>query len=189
MLAIEARSVTYRRSGLTLIQHVSLCADRGEFRRAVLEAPGSGAETLLGLLAGGRARTRITVASSSTAGLRAARPTGIPRRSRGRWRAVPIRRGRSSPMRRTGRSSCSAEPPTVRAPRRPRRRRSVGRECRCPRRQQAGSAVVATLADPQLACPWHADTLAVLVAGRLVVRAEPGVALSPAVRALSQVAS
>ena len=51
MLAIEARSVTYRRSGLTLIQHVSLCADRGEFL-AILEAPGSGAETLLGLLAG-----------------------------------------------------------------------------------------------------------------------------------------
>ena len=51
MVAIEACDVTYRRCGLTLIQRVSLCADRGEVL-ALLGPPGSGVNTLLLLLAG-----------------------------------------------------------------------------------------------------------------------------------------
>ena len=51
MVAIEACDVTYRRCGLTLIQRVSLAADRGEVL-ALLGPPGSGVNTLLLLLAG-----------------------------------------------------------------------------------------------------------------------------------------
>ena len=180
MLAIEARSVTYRRSGLTLIQHVSLCADRGEFL-AVLEAPGSGAETLLALLAGTLEPDHGGVLVDGRSQSRARRGfRDDPRHAGERPRS-----GGDAPRRcrTTERSSCSSVRPSGSRSTAP---TTSSRECRA--RADAGAAVVATLADPQLACRL-AHTLAVLVAGRLVAWAEPGVALSPAVRALSQVAS
>ncbi len=179
MLAIEARSVTYRRSGLTLIQHVSLCADRGEFL-AVLEAPGSGAETLLGLLAGALEPDHGGVLVDGRSQSRARRGFRDDPRSlaSGPDQAGTLLAGAGD------RAILVLDRPTGGLP--VDRADDLVRECRA--RADAGSAVVATLADPQLACR-HAHTLAVLVAGRLVAWAEPGVALSPAVRALSQVAS
>ena len=179
MVAIEACDVTYRRCGLTLIQRVSLCADRGEVL-ALLGPPGSGVNTLLLLLAGvlppDAGRVLIDGVADTT--LRwDLRPD--PRRlAHGpdqAWATLrsPARGGVTLLDRPTAGLSDDEAADLV-------------DECR--RYAADGECVVLTCDDARLAAP-RADTVALIVAGRLLSWGVPGVALVPALQILGAGAS
>jgi ABC-type hemin transport system ATPase subunit len=145
-LALEATAVSYRRCGRTLVQHLSLCVDRGEFL-AVVGAAGSGADTLVRLLAGVLAPDRGRILVDGRAA-----PDHL-------WPDLAVTVGR--------------------------RERTHGLGLLCRRAADSGHAVVAAVDDPREVAE-HADTLAVLVAGRLVHWATPAQVMRPALRLLDR---
>jgi ABC-type hemin transport system ATPase subunit len=175
MAAIETQNVTYRRSGLTLVQRVSLCVDRGEFL-ALLGAPGSGVNTLARLLAGeidpdaGRVLVDGTCRVSTRTTLR----------DDPRILAHGPDESETVLARVEERTIDILDRPTAGLA--PHDADDLARSCLARARQ--GSAVVATLGDAQLAARY-AHTLAVLAAGRLIAWAPPDLALQPACRALN----
>ena len=177
MPAVEACEVTYRRCGLTLIQRVSLCADRGEVL-ALLGPAGSGVNTLLLLLAGvfppDAGRVLIDgVATTTPRWDLATDPRMIAHGPDGVARALDARSKSIVLLDRPTAGLDDGEAADV---------------LRAARRRAAdGACVVLTVDDPRVAAAY-ADTVAVVVAGRLVSWGVPGVALVPALRLLAATA-
>jgi ABC-type hemin transport system ATPase subunit len=175
VLALEARAVSYRRCGHTLVQRVSVCVARGEFL-AVVGHAGSGADTLVGLLAGNVApdHGRVLVDGRTRPGR--PRPPGADARRFGAGVAGVDAVVADAPPRSillfdlVGSSADVAGATDA---------HHVARRCRAA--ADAGHAVVAAVEDPR-EITTHAHTLAVMVAGRLVHWAPPALVMSPALR-------
>jgi len=171
--AVEACDVTYRRCGLTLVQRVSLCADRGEVL-ALLGPAGSGVNTLLLLLAGAFSPDAGRVLIDGVA-------TTTPR-----WDLRPDPRviahgpdGAATALASPSGSIVMLDRPTAGLD-----DTAAADVLRAARgRATDGACVVLTLDNHRVAAA-HADTIAVVVAGRLVSWGVPGVALVPALRLL-----
>jgi ABC-type hemin transport system ATPase subunit len=177
--AVEARDVSMRRCGRSLVQRVSITADRGEL--LVLCGPeGSGTRTLLHLLSGHLQADagRVLVDGRERA----------PRR-----RSGFLDSGRPDPRRlaqgpeEASATLVSAGDGSVLLLERP----TVGLAAddarvlleSARRRADDGCAVVLTVDAPDDAAP-HATTLALFVAGRLLSWGAPPVALVPALHIL-----
>ena len=180
MPALEASDVSMRRCGRSLVQRVSLTADRGELL-ALCGPEGSGTRTLLHLLSGhllpDAGGCGSTAASADRAGARR-RPTRVRLASgaRGGDRA-PRRAGRRR------RSCCSnARPPGSSAA------DAHALLAAGPAPGRRGAAVVLAVDGPEPVAA-HATTVALFVAGRLLSWGAPTVALVPAVHILSAAAS
>jgi ABC-type multidrug transport system ATPase subunit len=174
VVAVEACDVTYRRCGLTLVQRVSLCADRGEVL-ALLGSPGSGVNTLLLLLAG------VLPPDAGRVLIDGVVPA-IPRwdlRPDPRHLAHGPDQARVALAARATGGITLLDRPTVGLDARD--AADVLRACRG--RAADGDCVVLTSDDPG-AVAAHADTVAVIVAGRLLSWGVPGVALVPALQIL-----
>ncbi len=175
MPALEARDVTMRRCGRSLVQRVSLTADRGELL-ALCGPEGSGTTTVLHLLSGHLLPDAGTV-----------RVDGREWGPRRRPAAPDPRRLAYGPDEATallaapgGATVLLLERPTagldaVAA-------YALLREAR--RHADAGAAVVLTADSPDVVAD-QASTVAVFVAGRLVSWGAPPVALVPAVHMFS----
>ncbi len=175
MPALEASDVSMRRCGRSLVQRVSLTADRGELL-ALCGPEGSGTRTLLHLLSGhllpdaGRVR--------------------VDGRERGprRFPASPDRRALASgPAAATAllaapgaASILLLERPTAGSS----RAEAHALLTAARRRADAGAAVVLAVDGPEPVAAY-ATTVALFVAGRLLSWGEPPVALVPAVHILS----
>ena len=172
--ALEARDVSVRRCGRSLVQRVSLYAERGEML-ALCGPEGGGADTMLEILAGSLAPDHGRVLVDGV--------TAIP--------GVP----RPRDPRRTGCGPCDArallDADALDAPVLLLAAPNDGLDdaaadrllAECVRRAREGAAVVVTLDDPRRAAAY-ADTVALLVAGRMLGWGSPGVALVPALRLL-----
>jgi ABC-type hemin transport system ATPase subunit len=159
-VVLEARDVSYRRCGAASVRRVSLAVVRGELL-AVCGPPGSGTSTLLALL-GGCARP--------DAG-RIVRRGATPLLARGcdsAWAALDGADERSVLLLDHPSAPDDAEDAVLDAA-----RRTAAR----------GAAVVVTTHDLELAA-MHAQTAALMVAGRLIAWADPAQAFVPAVRLL-----
>jgi ABC-type hemin transport system ATPase subunit len=174
VVALEACDVSYRRCGLTLVQRVSLCADRGEVL-ALLGAPGSGVNTLLLLLAG------VLPPDAGRVLIDGVVPT-TPRWDLG---PDPRRLAHGPDQARVALATHATGGITLLD------RPTVGLDAgdatdmlpACRRRAADGECVVVTTDDAGLVASY-ADTVAVIVAGRLLSWGVPGVALVPALQIL-----
>jgi iron complex transport system ATP-binding protein len=173
--ALEARDVTMRRCGRSLVQRVSLTASRGELL-ALCGPEGSGTRTVLHLLSGHLLPDagRVSVDGRERGPRRRPaapdprRPACGPRES-----VALLARPGSSSILLLERPTAGLDPADADALLAGARRRA-----------DAGAAVVLTADHPD-AIANHASTVAVFVAGRLVSRAAPHLALVPALHVLS----
>jgi ABC-type hemin transport system ATPase subunit len=172
--ALEARDVSMRRCGRSLVQRVSLTADRGELL-ALCGPEGSGTRTLLHLLSGHLVADagRILVDGRERSPRRAPSwpdPRRLAFGSDEAW-ALLTAPGDASvlllerPL--AGLEGTDADALLA-----------------CARQRAAGCAVVVT-ADEPAPLAAHVTTLALLVAGRLVSWGAPPVALAPALHVLT----
>ena len=172
--ALEARDVSVRRCGRSLVQRVSLYAERGELL-ALCGPKGGGADTMLELLAGSLAPDQGRLLVDGVTAL-----AGVPRPRDPRLagsgpceaRALLDADGLVAPVLlltapTDGLDDDDADQLLA----------------QCLRRARDGAAVVVTLDDPRRAATF-ADTVALLVAGRMLGWGSPGVALVPALRLL-----
>ena len=175
MPALEASDVSMRRCGRSLVQRVSLTAERGELL-ALCGPEGSGTRTLLHLLSGhllpdvGRVRV-----DGRERGPRRCPASPDPRA----LASGPESRPPSSPRRVRRRSCCSNAPPPGRA--RPTRTRSSPPPGAGPTRGPRWCSP--SMRRTPVAA--YATTVALFVAGRLLSWGAPTVALVPAVHILS----
>jgi ABC-type hemin transport system ATPase subunit len=174
--ALECRDVSYHRSGRVLVQRVSLYAARGEVLVCAGD-PGSGADTLVALLAGaavpdagrilvdGRIRRPRTPAAGRDPRVLATGPAAAA--------ALLAEPGDASilllarPF-----APCATD-------------RSHDLLAAARRRAGTGRAVLLTTDDLATAAPY-ADSVVVLAAGRLVAWGAPDVVLAPALRVLDR---
>lgn len=173
VLALEASGVSYRRCGRTLVQRVSLCVERGEFLAVVGDA-GSGADTLVRLLAGDLAPDQGRVLVDGRSRPSPGRDPSDPRRLSAGRDAMRTTVADAPPrsilvFELAGAAGAAGSAPETNC------------SAICRRAADDGHAVVAAVEDPR-EIALHAHTVAVLVAGRLVHWATPAIALSPAVR-------
>jgi ABC-type hemin transport system ATPase subunit len=169
--ALEARDVSMRRCGRSLVQRVSLTASRGELL-ALCGPEGSGTRTLLHLLSG---HLRPDAGQVRVDGRERGPATPDPRRLACGPDESAALLARPDPA-----SILLLERPT--AGLEPSDADALLADAR--RRAEDGAAVVMT-ADGLEPVAHHATTVAVFVAGRLVSWAAPSVALLPALHILS----
>jgi ABC-type hemin transport system ATPase subunit len=185
--ALETRNITYHRSGVLLLQRVSLCVDRGEL--LVCTGPaGSGVNTLLRLIGGELAPDvgRVLVDGVHRTGGPADRAgrTGPPPGS------VDPRRVVHGPDRAMA-ALDDPGPASILLLDRPTAglglldAHDVLDAAR--RRADAGAAVVLTTDDVAIAAD-RADAIGLVVAGRLLAWGAPAVVLHPSLRILADVA-
>jgi ABC-type multidrug transport system ATPase subunit len=176
MVALEVCDVSMRRCGRSLVQRVSLYADRGEML-ALCGPEGSGTRTLLHLL-GGRLvpdAGRVLVDGVMSSPDRSARAAGTTRRlAFGPDEAAALLAEPDDG------SILLLDGPTVGLD------AGVAHSllAACRRRADAGAAVVLTVDTPHQVAV-HATALALFVAGRLLSFGEPAIALVPALQILS----
>ncbi len=176
--ALEAQDVSMRRCGRSLVQRVSITADRGELL-ALCGPEGSGTRTLLHLLSGHLLADagRVLVDGRERAlrrGSSQADPRGDPRR---------LAYGPDETM---ALLSCPADGSVLLL-----ERPTAGLDAAdadalltaTRRRADEGVAVVLTVDEPDVVAV-HATTLALFVAGRLLSWGAPPVALVPALHIL-----
>jgi ABC-type hemin transport system ATPase subunit len=175
MPALEARDVSMRRCGRSLVQQVSLTADRGELL-ALCGPEGSGTRTLLHLLSGHLfADAGRVLVDGRERGPRRAPARPDPRRlafGSEEAEALLADPGHASVL--------LLERPTAGLD------DAAAHELFARARSRAcdGAAVVVSTDGPELVAA-HATTVAVFVAGRLLSWGAPPVALVPAVHILS----
>jgi len=179
--ALEARDVSVRRCGTSLVQRVSLTADRGELL-VLLGGQGSGTCTMLSLLAGravpdagkilldGRSPLHLADAGDLVVG---EGPVDADAVLRGHC-SVVVPRGRVVLLDRPLDGLAEQDANALLA--------------RCRASADAGDAVVVTIDSAALAAR-HATTIALFVAGRLLSWGPPAIALVPALQLLGTGAS
>jgi ABC-type hemin transport system ATPase subunit len=176
MTAIEACDVSFRRCGRTLVQRVSLSADRGELL-ALCGPTHAGTATVLSLLAGeltpdaGRVLVDGITCRDDGFEYRRPDPRLFAHGPEAAWDVL---------ARPALRPILLLDEPIAGLP--SDEASALLGECR--RRARQGACVVLTTASPDLAAGC-ADTVALFVAGRLLSWGEPAVALVPALRLLS----
>ena len=173
--ALEAQDVSMRRCGRSLVQRVSITADRGELL-ALCGPEGSGTRTLLHLLSGnlladagrvlvdGRERTPVARATTSS--------TPVASRTGPRRREVLLSAPDDGSVLLLERPTAGLDAADADALLDAARRRA-----------DEGVAVVLTVDEPD-AVAVHATTLALFVAGRLLSWGAPPIALVPALHIL-----